>query len=88
VATTRETTVVERLGRVLYWVGCGLAAAIIMLGVAMLIGDPRMGVPFAVAVVMVAVLAWLAGKAAKNQCRGMAQPSRSVAILMQLDRCG
>jgi hypothetical protein len=62
VATTPEaTTAIQRFGRVLYWLGCGLAVAIILLGVSMLIGDSKLGVPFAVAVLTVAVLVWLAG---------------------------
>jgi hypothetical protein len=65
------TTAVERLGRVLYWLGCGLAGAIIMLGVAMLIADPRgVGGPFALVVLAAAALAWLAGKACRYVLSG------------------
>jgi len=66
------TTAVERFGRVLYWLGCGVAATIIVLGVAMLIsgGLRGMAVPFAVTVLIVAVLVWLAGRACRYVLSG------------------
>jgi hypothetical protein len=64
------TTAVERLGRVLYWLGCGLTGAIVLLGALMLIGDARMGVPFAVTVLIVAVLVWLVGRACRYVLSG------------------
>jgi hypothetical protein len=64
------TTAVERLGRVLYWLGCGVASAIVLLGALMLIGDPKMGMPFAVTVLILAVLIWLAGWACRYVLSG------------------
>jgi hypothetical protein len=69
-AMPETTTAVERLGRVLYWLGCGAAGAIVVLGVLMLIGEPRMGVLFAVAVLTVALLVWLAGRACRYVLSG------------------
>jgi hypothetical protein len=64
------TTAVERLGRVLYWLGCGAAGAIVVLGALMLIAEPRMGVPFGLAVLGISALAWLAGKACRYVLSG------------------
>jgi hypothetical protein len=65
------TSAVVRLGRVLYWLGCGLAVAIILAGAAMLIGDlEHLGVAFAVVVLGVAVLVWLAGWACRYVLSG------------------
>jgi hypothetical protein len=35
---------------VLYWLGCGLAGVVVLLGALILMTEPKMGVAFAVAV--------------------------------------
>jgi hypothetical protein len=68
VATTPETTITERLGRVLYWLGSVLAVIILALGSFVFKGDARF--PIVIVVVGLALLAWLFGWACRYVLSG------------------
>jgi hypothetical protein len=65
VATTPETTITERLGRVLYWFGCVLAAVILALGSLVLKGEGSVPLIPVIIVLGLALLAWLLGWACR-----------------------
>jgi hypothetical protein len=65
-----EPNMAARLGQVLYWLGCGLACAILALGGVMAYGDNRLGVTFFIVSVVAAVLAWLVGRACRYVLAG------------------
>jgi hypothetical protein len=66
ISATVPTTVVQRFGHVLYWLGCAIAVATLGLGIFVFVYVPPDRTPNTmIGFVAIAVLIWLAGRACR-----------------------